>query len=48
MFQPHKDEDGESFDQAIFIPKHLCRYVMLEKDSRPLDPNLEKMIEELR
>lgn len=36
------------FDAAIFIPAHMCKYVVLQEDNRPIDPYLEKMINDIK
>ena len=40
--------DDDYFRQALFIPKSISKYVILEEDGKPLDPQLEKLIEVLQ
>ena len=40
--------DTDYFRQALFIPRTISNYVILEEDSRPIDPQLEKLIEVLK
>ena len=46
LFGPNKSK--EFFDQIFLMPKHLSKYFLLEESNIPLDPNLKKMILELK
>ena len=46
LFGPQKSK--EFFDQIFLMPKHLSKYFLLEETNLPIDPNLKKMIADLR
>lgn len=39
---------NHEFSQTLVIPKHLCRYFLLEENQYPLDPGLERLINDLK
>ena len=46
LFGPQKSK--EFFDQIFLMPKHLSKYFLLEETNLPIDPNLKKMIADLK
>ena len=46
LFGP--DKSKEFFDQIFLMPKHLSKFFLLEESNLPTDPNLKKMISELK
>lgn len=43
-----KKELQKFFDRSLIVPKHLCQFLHLELDTRPIDPYLNILIQEIK